>query len=951
MDFRAVERKWQNRWAEAKVFEANINKKKKKFFITIPFPYMNGSPHVGHTFTFSRGDVYARFKRMQGYNVLFPQAFHATGEPILGTIERLQQNDQTQIETFKLFGATDEDLENFVKNGPEFVAKYWMQKWIENFKMMGFSIDWRRSFVTAITPAYNKFIAWQYNTLRKKHYVVQGTHPVVWCPHDQSPTGDHDRLVGEGESPIEFVILKFRLENGDVIPCATLRPETIYGVTNIWIDPDITYFKAKVNGEIWYISKDAVEKLKDQLRKIEVVDRISGEKLIGEYVENPATKVKVPILPAYFVDPKTGTGIVMSVPAHAPYDWIGLRELQLHPERATKYNVPEGVVKNLHPISIIDVDGFGENPAVDISEKMKIESEGDIDKLDKATNELYKKEFHTGLLKSIFGKYAGQKVSDVKEKIVKDFERNGFAETMWELTGPVICRCNTPNHVKILENQWFLKFSDNKWKSLVKKNLSQMKLYPEESRIQFENTIDWLEDKACTRKTGLGTPLPWDPEWKIETLSDSTIYMAFYIIAHFLNSGKISAKQLTDEIFDLVFLNRGTVASVSKKSGINKKTLQEMRKEFTYFYPVDLRNSAKELIPNHLTFMLFHHTAIWPQKFWPKAFSVNGFVQVSGEKMAKSKGNIIPLRKLVEDYGADMVRMNIVSSNEDMNDAGWKSSNIESFTSRLDFVEYMINNIGKASRSNSSTTDIYLKSRLQTIIDLATKNYEELKFRSAITHSFYKLLNDLKWYIDRSEGVDNCNSKILKKVLSCFIKLNAPILPHIAEEFWEMLGEKEFVALAKWPESNKKLINKNVELSEQLLEKTLQDVRQIQKITGVKPIEVLIFVAPKWKFELYKHIIKNKSVAMEAMIKYSMEKIKSVDKQQLVKFIQTISKKLNELPKEFVDRKTQLKIFTEAKRFLEQQLKTKVVIEEAEKSTEEKAKQADVLKPAILLRQ
>ena len=110
MDFHVIEKKWQKKWAATKIFEANVDRKKKKFFVTIPYPYMNGAPHVGHSFTFSRGDVYARFKRMQGYNVLFPQGFHATGEPILGTIERLKQNDQTQIGTFKSFGATDKDF-------------------------------------------------------------------------------------------------------------------------------------------------------------------------------------------------------------------------------------------------------------------------------------------------------------------------------------------------------------------------------------------------------------------------------------------------------------------------------------------------------------------------------------------------------------------------------------------------------------------------------------------------------------------------------------------------------------------------------------------------------------------------------------------------------------------------------------------------------------------------
>src|SRR3990172_9718925 len=110
MDFKAIEKKWQKRWEEAKVFDPEIGRG-KKFFITIRFPYVNSSPHVGAGYTWVRGDIYARYKRMQGYNVLFPQGFHATGEPIVGAIERLKKSDEIQKETFKTFGADEKDIQ------------------------------------------------------------------------------------------------------------------------------------------------------------------------------------------------------------------------------------------------------------------------------------------------------------------------------------------------------------------------------------------------------------------------------------------------------------------------------------------------------------------------------------------------------------------------------------------------------------------------------------------------------------------------------------------------------------------------------------------------------------------------------------------------------------------------------------------------------------------------
>ncbi|MBI5872372.1 class I tRNA ligase family protein [archaeon] len=485
ISLKKIDKKWQKRWERAKIFEANVNKKRKKFFITIPYPYVNGAPHIGAGFTFIRGEVYARFKRMQGFNVLYPQAFHATGEPILGTIERVKKNDKTQIETFKLFGATDRDIKNFVKNGPEFTAKYWKSKWMEILRMTGFSADWRRTFITTtMTPQYSRFIEWQYNNLKKRGHVVQGTHPVIWCPNCQSPTGDHDRLMGEGESPIEYVVIKFKLDSGEIIPCGTLRPETIYGVTNLWVNPEVKYVGVKVDGETWVISKEAAEKLKDQLKKVEILQEISGRELVGKFVENPVVKDKIIILPASFVDPSAATGMVMSVPSHAPYDWIGLVDLQKDEEQLKEFELDPLIVKNIKPISLIKTEGFGEQPAIEICQQMNIQNQSEKGKLDEATALLYKKEFHTGVLKDNTP-YVGKKVSEIKDDLIRELFEKKVVDIMWECTAQVVCRCTTVCHVKILENQWFLKFSDEEWKDKVKECIEQMRFFPEEVRSQF----------------------------------------------------------------------------------------------------------------------------------------------------------------------------------------------------------------------------------------------------------------------------------------------------------------------------------------------------------------------------------------------------------------------------------------------------------------------------------
>lgn len=123
---------------------------------------------------------------------------------------------------------------------------------------MGYSIDWRREFTT-IDTAYSKFISWQFRNLRKKGLIVQGSHPVGWCPHDQNPVSQHDTIGDIEPELIEYVLVKFKFEEQYIIPTATLRPETIFGVTNLWINPNIKYVIALVNNEKWIITKDAAK--------------------------------------------------------------------------------------------------------------------------------------------------------------------------------------------------------------------------------------------------------------------------------------------------------------------------------------------------------------------------------------------------------------------------------------------------------------------------------------------------------------------------------------------------------------------------------------------------------------------------------------------------------------------------------------------------------------------
>ena len=162
---RPRERYWLKVWNERHVFEPDPVAGKKKMFVTVPYPYMNAPVHVGLTFTASRAEFYARFRRMQGYNVLFPWAWHWTGQTIVGMSQRLKEGDRVVRKAFlEADKIPEEEVNKFVD--PEYLASYCTKVSRQAMKDTGFSIDWRREFRT-VDPSYRKFVEWQYLRLRE----------------------------------------------------------------------------------------------------------------------------------------------------------------------------------------------------------------------------------------------------------------------------------------------------------------------------------------------------------------------------------------------------------------------------------------------------------------------------------------------------------------------------------------------------------------------------------------------------------------------------------------------------------------------------------------------------------------------------------------------------------------------------------------------------------------
>jgi len=947
----SIEEKWQRKWEEAKVFEADPDPKRPKIFVTFPYPYVNGDGHIGHLYSQLHAEFYARYKRMKGFNVLFPQGFHATGQPIVAAARRIREGDPKYIRILKKYGFTDEEI-------PEFGdPKKWIDTFVERWKnvlhRMGFSIDWRRSFhTTELNPPYDKFIRWQYNRLREKGLVVRGTHPVVWCPVERIPIGDHDRQDEfAGIGPEEVVVIKFRMGDGTVIPTGTYRPETVYGVTNIWINPDVEYVVAEVDGEKWIISEWGAEHLREQLHEVREISRVRGSELVGKTVKNPVTGKEVPILPANFVDPDVATGIVMSVPAHAPYDWIALEDLKKDKETLKKYGIEE-IVRKIEPIGLIEVEGYSEFPAKDAVEKYGIKSQKDVDALEKATDEIYKKEFYTGKLKGIFGKYAGRTVQDVKDELVEKFKREGTATTMWITPVPIIDRAGHKCLVKIVENQWFLKYSDPQWKELTRETLKTTRFDPEpDARRAVEHTIDWLHDWACTRdvRSSIGTKLPWDDSQYIESLSDSTIYMAYYTIAHYLQNAEkygINVDALDDGFFDYVFYGRGDPKEMAEKIGTSEEIVRKMRAEFEYWYPVDLRSTGKDLLQNHVTFSIFHHAALFPGKHI-RRWTANGWITLNGEKMSKSRGNFITIIMAQERWGADATRFaEAYAGNLTLEDANFETEIADQMVEELPrWMEFIRNWYGKGVNEYRDI-DRWFESRVNRIIKEVDEEYENLNTRNIVNLAWYEFWRTVRYYLRRTMNAPN--RAILSKALEDWVKIMAPITPHIAEEIWHGVFSKDgFVSVAPFPEAEEGKIDERMEKMEEFVQRTVEDIREVLKLAKVeKPERVVVILADEWKYDSFRKV-RERIGAGERNVGVLMNEIPAEHRKEAAKIITSAVKNPKRIPEIIGSKDDEFKALEEAKAFIEREVGLPVVI--MKEYDHSKAKTALPFKPAIVV--
>ena len=792
--------------------------------------------------------------------------------------EKEKKAPMTQVEILKEVGVADEDLHKFAE--PEFWLEYFPPYAKADLEKLGINADFRRSFITTEKQKYyDKFVQWHMLKLKQHDFVAFGKRNAIFSMSEDQPCADHDRSCGEGLGPQEYTLIKLKLLDGDKVPesikkllsenkniylvAATLRPETMYGQTNCYILPKGEYgFYEMANGEIYVTSEHAILNMAYQEKtkipkKAEPLLKIKGEELIGVKISAPLSVHKeVYLFPMETISMSKGTGIVTSVPSDSPDDYINLLNFKNDEKLRNKWGITEEMI--FEPVHIINLEGFSGLAAKDVVEKLKIKSPKEKEKLQKAKEEVYTQGFYKGIID--IGPYKGQPIKDVKDKVKADLIQSGEADTYFEPEGLVKNRIGEECVVALVD-QWYLKYGEEQYKEFVLNHVRSDKFNPYSSSTLkgFEQVIGWLSSWGLSRTFGLGSHIPWDKQFLIESLSDSTIYMAYYTIANYLHEdiyglhpkNGILPEMLTEEVFDYIFLGKELDFS---KTQIPEKVLKEIRNSFTYWYHMDLRCSGKDLIGNHLTMSLYNHAVVWDKNpdYMTRGYFCNGYILVDGEKMAKSKGNFLTINDLIDNYGCDASRITLADCGDTLDDANFLREISNLSVNRLysfeNFIKILVNEVWNKIPDFKITDpdgeikldnlfDKIFDNNINYLIKQATQAYEEMKYKNVLKFAFYEMINAKDQYIlFNADDYTKLNPVLMVRFLKTFFIMNNPIIPHFTEYMYitylnpifEKSGldskKMEFLCRAKFPTPSSEVDTKLFEYNK-YMNKVIQGIR------------------------------------------------------------------------------------------------------------------------------
>ena len=733
-DHLKIEAKWQNHWSEENTFKAEIDEDKEKLYVLDMFPYPSGSGlHVGHPLGYTATDIYCRYKRLQGFNVLHPMGWDAFGLPA----------EQYAIKTgTHPKYTTEENIKNFKRQ----------------IKMLGFSYDWDREINTT-DENYYKWTQWIFLKLYEKGLAYEAEVPVNWCPELKAVLANEEVVDGVSEIGGHPVIRKpmrqwmFRITeyaesllegldsldwpdhvkdlqrnwigksvgaevNFEVpsiksnITVFTTRPDTLFGATYMVLAPEHPYVMDLVSGE----SRSEVEKYIKESQKKSDLDRGDLNKnktgvFLGEYALNPVNGERIPIWIADYVLMSYGTGAIMAVPGHDDRDH----------EFAKKYNLP---IREVVSGGDVTMEAYTDN------EKGVLVNSSNYKDLD----------------------LNGKLVSEAIEHTITWLSDNnkGISKTQYKLRDWLFSRqryWGEPIPIIHMENGDIVPVEN----SDLPLTLPQVDKYEpaDTGESPLANIKEWVEVEGGRRETNTM------PQW-----AGSCWYFL----------------RFTDP---------------------NNGELPWGKDEESYWMPVDLYIGGVEHAVLHLLYSRFWHHVLFDlglvstKEPFKKLFNQGMIQGEDGQKMSKSRGNVINPDDVVKEFGADSFRLYEMFMGPLDKSKPWSTKGLQGCYRFLQKVWRLFNNQDIAIKENCA--DDETQRLLQQSIKKASDDLDGLRFNTVVSQ-----LMILTNHLSTLDILD-------KDVLRQFLILLNPFAPHLSEELNERLGYQP-ISSSQWPEYDEKLI-------------------------------------------------------------------------------------------------------------------------------------------------
>jgi leucyl-tRNA synthetase len=807
-NFSEIEEKWQKKWDQENIFKVTEDDEKEKYYCLEMFPYPSGKLHMGHVRNYSIGDVIARFKKMNGFNVLHPIGWDSFGLPA--------ENAAIAHQIHPDIWTTENIAE----------MRY-------QLKRLGISYDWDREVATC-KPDYYKWTQWLFIKFFEKGLVYKKKSPVNWCPSCETVLANEQVVSGKCERCDSIVVKKnlsqwyfkitdyaerlladidrldgwpekvkmmqknwigksvgaevqFKIDGSDeALDVFTTRPDTIFGATFMVLAPEHPLTNELTDGTEF---EKSVKEFQVKLQHLSEIERTATDvekdgMFIGRYAINPFTGNKIPIYIANYVLMDYGTGAIMAVPAHDERDF----------DFAKKYD--------LEVIPVVDP----ESKDIDINDlKEAFVAEG------KMINS---------------GEYDGFNNRDAIEKIIEDLNEKGIGkktinyrlrdwlisrQRYWGVPIPVVT-CEKCGEVAIPESELPL-------------------LLPIDVKFtgKGESPLTTSETFLNAKCPKCGGPAKRETD-TMDTFVDSSWYFLRYTDAH-----------NDDEIF----------------SSENAK----------YWMDVDQYIGGVEHAILHLLYSRFFTKVMYDIGLSPvdepfKNLLTQGMVLKDGSKMSKSKGNVVSPDEIIKKYGADTARLFILFAAPPERDLEWSDEGVEGafrFLNRVwRVVEEFAENLKSGEVSIKDKDDKNLNYSLNKTLKKVTEDINErFNFNTAIS-SVMELVNDLYKYKEIKK--DNLNIELLTDVIEKLITIMSPFAPHFAEELWEIIGNEGSVYLMDWPKYDEDaLIKDEIEIvvqvngkvkerlvvstditKEDLEKAALNDEKIVKLIDGKKIVKVIV---------------------------------------------------------------------------------------------------------------